>query len=62
MKVNIQSLVIFCGPSHSRSALVDVEYRNCDRTFNDYLRCAIWIVQIQSKFLNGLVTNGLDGM
>ena len=46
MKVNIQSLVIFCGPSHSQSALVDVEYRNCHQNFNDYLRFAIWIGQI----------------
>ena len=50
------------GSSHIRSVLIGVEYRNCCQTLDVYLRFAIWIGQIQSKLLNGLVTNGLDGM
>ena len=42
------------GSSHIQSVLITVEYRNCLRTFNVYLRFAIWIRRIQSKLLNGL--------
>ena len=45
------------GSSHIRS-----DYLNCCRTLDVYLRFAIWIGQIQSELLNGLVTNGLDGL
>ena len=50
------------GSSHIQSVLVGVKYQNCRRTLDVYLRFAIWIGQIQSKLLNGLVTNGLDGL
>ena len=45
------------GSSHIRSVLIGVEYRNRRRTLDVYLCFAIWIGQIQSKLLNGLVTN-----
>ena len=45
-----------CGSSHIRSFLIGVQYRNCCRTLDVYLRFAILLL------LNGLVTNGLDGM
>ena len=47
-----------CGSSHIRSFLIGVEYQNWRPTLDVYLRFAIWIGQIQSKF----VTNGLDGL
>ena len=50
------------GSSHIRSVLIGIEYRNCLQTLDVYLCFAIWIRQSQSKLLNGLVTNGLDGM
>ena len=50
------------GSSHILSVLIGSEYQNCCQTLDVYLRFAIWIEQIQSKLLNGLVTNGLDGM
>ena len=46
------------GSSHIWSVLIGVEYRNC---CDVYLCFAIWIGQIQSKLLNELVTNELDG-
>ena len=46
--------------SHIQSVLIGVEYRDCCQTLDVYLHFAIWIAQIQSKLLNGLVTNGLD--
>ena len=51
-----------CGSCHIPNVLIGVEYRNCCQTLDVYLRFAIWIGQIQSKLLNGLVTNGLDGL
>ena len=60
MKVPYNEFI--CGSSHIRSVLIGVKYQNCSRTLDVYLRFAIWIGQIQSKLLNGLVTNGLDGM
>ena len=54
--------VLMRGSSHIQGVLISVEYRNCCRTLDVYLRFAIWIEQIQSKFLNGLVINALDGM
>ena len=50
------------GSSHIRNVLIDVKYRNSHQSLDVYLRFAIWIGQIQSKLLNGLVTNGLDGL
>ena len=50
------------GSFHIRSVLIVVKYQNCRQTLDVYLRFAIWIGQIQSKLLNGLVTNGLDGL
>jgi hypothetical protein len=50
------------GSSRIQSVLIGVKYRNCHPTLDVYLRFAIWIRQIQSKLLNGLVTNKLDGM
>ena len=50
------------GSSHIPRVLIGVKYRNCCRILNVYLCFAIWIGQIQSKLLNGLVTNGLDGL
>ena len=50
------------GSSHTQSVLIFIEYQNCCRTLDVYLRFAIWIGQIQSKLLNELVTNGLDGL
>ena len=50
------------GSSHIQSILIGVKYRNCCQTLDVYLRFAIWIGQIQSKLLNRLVTNGLDGL
>ena len=50
------------GSSHIRSVLIDLEYQNCCRTLDVYLHFVIWIGQIQSKLLNGFVTNGLHGM
>ena len=50
------------GSCHIQSVLISVEYQNCCGTFDVYLHFAIWIGQIQSKLLNRLVTNGLDGM
>ena len=50
------------GSSHIRSVLIGVKYQNCLQTLSIYLCFAIWIGQIQSKLLNGLVPNGLDGM
>ena len=41
--------------SHIQSVLIGVEYRNCCRTLDVYLRFAIWIGQIQSKLLYGLM-------
>ena len=55
-------ITLMSGSSHIPSVLIGVEYRNCRRTLDVYLCFAIWIRQIQSKLLNGLVTNGLDGM
>ena len=49
------------GSSHL-SVLISVKYQNCCQTLDVYLRFAIWIGQIQSKLLNGLVTNELDGL
>ena len=46
------------GSSHIR-VLIGVEYRNWRQTLDVYLRFAIWIGQIQSKLLKGLVNNGL---
>ena len=48
------------GSSHIRSVLIGVEYRNWCQTVDVYLCFAIWIGQIQSKLLNGLVTNAVD--
>ena len=48
------------GSSHIRSVLIGVKYRNCGRTLDVYFRFAISLGQIQSKLLNGHVTNGLD--
>ena len=45
------------GSSHIQSVLNGVEYQNWCRTLDVYLRFAIWIGQIQSKLLNGLVLN-----
>ena len=42
--------------------LIGVEYRNCHQTLDVYLHFTIWIEQIQTKLLDGLVTNELDGM
>jgi hypothetical protein len=49
------------GSSHIPSVLIGIKYRNCHQTLDVYFHFAIWIWQIQSKLLNGLVTNGLDG-
>ena len=49
------------GSSHIQSE-IGVEYGHCCQTLDVYLRFAIWIGQIQSKLLNGLVINRLDGM
>ena len=46
------------GSSHIRSVLIGVKYQNWRRLVDVYLRFAIWIGQIQSTLLNGLVTNG----
>ena len=43
------------GSSHIQSVLIDVEYQNYCQTLDVYLRFAIWIGQIQSKLLRGLV-------
>ena len=51
-------LSLMSGSSHIRSVLVGVEYRNCRRTFVVYLLFAIWMGQIQSKF----VTYGLASL
>ena len=45
------------GSSHIQSVLIVVEYQNCYRNLDVYLRLAIWIGQIQSKLLNELLTN-----
>ena len=50
------------GSSHIQSVLIGVKYRNCCQNLDVYLHFAIWIAQIQSKLLNGLVNNGLDGV
>ena len=49
------------GSSHIQSVLIGVEYQNCRGTLVVYLCFALWIGQIQSTLLNGLVTNGLNG-
>ena len=49
------------GSSHIQSVLICIEHGNCRRTL-DVGRFTIWIGQIQSKLLNGLLTNGLDDM
>ena len=53
---------LMSGSSHIQSVLIGIKYRNCCRTLDVFLRFAIWIGQIPSKLLNGLVTNGLDDM
>ena len=50
------------GSSLIQSVLIGVKYGNRCQSLDVYLHFAIWIGQIQSKLLNGLVTNGLDGM
>ena len=50
------------GSSHIISVLIGVKYRNCCQTLVVYLRFAIWIRQFQTKLLNGLVINRLDGL
>ena len=42
--------------------MIGIEYQKFHQTLDVYLQFAIWIGQIQSKLLNGLVTNELDGM
>ena len=50
-----------CGSSHIRSVQIGVKYRNCGQNMDVYLRFAIWMGQIQSKWLNKLIT-GLVGL
>ena len=50
------------GPSHIRSVLIGVEYRNWSRTFVVYLLFAIWMGQIQSKLIYIVVTFGLASL
>ena len=49
------------GSSHIR-VVICVEHQKWRQTLDVYLLFAIWIGQIQSKLLNGLVTNELDGL
>ena len=44
------------GSSHIQSIRISVKYRIYCQNLDVYLRFAIWIGQMQSKLLNGLVT------
>ena len=41
---------LMCSSCHTPNVLIGVEYRNCCLTMDVYLRFAIWIGKIQSKF------------
>ena len=50
------------GSCHIRSVVIGVKFQNCCQTLDAYLSFTIWIEKIQSKLLNGLVSNGLNGL
>ena len=49
--VNTRDTSVILATSHILSVLIDVEYRNCCRTWDEYLLLAIWMEQIQSKLI-----------